>query len=149
MENFEIQALREILKTNSEGVVENFEQKFNEFHVEGKRKSLNSSSTMYTDKLLSTYYTQKEQEEIEAMYMRTESEARKRLNGAHSQSQPRPQSQDGRARSFSRPRYDPRPGYNDSRYDSRSGIDRFKSPGGRQPESGQCDRSRTQSRPQY
>ena len=131
MENFEIQALRDVMKENGEDVVENFEQKFKEIRVEGKSKSLNSSSAMYTDKLPSTYYTEKEQEEIEAMYMGTESEARKRFNGARSQSQPRPQSQDGRARSFSRPRYDPRPRYNDSRYDSRSRLDRFKSPGGR------------------
>ena len=37
--------------------------------MEGKRKSLNASSTLYTDKLPSTYYTEAEQEEIEAMYM--------------------------------------------------------------------------------
>ena len=81
MENFELQALRDVVKENSEDVVENFEQKFKEIHVEGKRKSLNSSSTLYTDKLPSTYYTEAEQEEIEAMYMGTESEARKRYQG--------------------------------------------------------------------
>ena len=37
MENFEIQAQREIVKDNSEDVVENFEKKFKEFRVEGKR----------------------------------------------------------------------------------------------------------------
>ena len=46
MENFEIEALREIVKDNNEDVVENFEKKFKEIRVEGKRKSLNSSSTM-------------------------------------------------------------------------------------------------------
>ena len=87
MENFKIQALRGIVKTNSEDVVENFEQKFKEICVEGKRKSLNSSSTLFTDQLPSTYYTEAEQKEIEAMYMGTESEARKRFNGARSFSQ--------------------------------------------------------------
>ena len=85
--NFKIQALRDVVKENSEDVVENFEQKFKEIRVEGKRKSLNSSSTLYTDKLPSTYYTEAEQEEIEAMYMGTESEARKRFSNARSQSQ--------------------------------------------------------------
>ena len=75
MENFEIQALREIVKTNSEDVVENFEQKFKEIYVEG-------TSTLFTDKLPSTYYTEAEQREIEAMYMGTESEARKRFNNS-------------------------------------------------------------------
>ena len=51
-------------------MVENFEQKFKEICVEGKRKSLNSSSTLYTDKLPSTYYTEAD---IEAMYMGIES----------------------------------------------------------------------------
>ena len=90
--------------------------------------------------LPSTYYTEAEQREIEAMYMGTESEARKRFNKACSQSQTRAQSQDGRARSFSRSRYDPRARYNDLR----SRLDRFKSPGGRRPELGQHDQSRTQ-----
>ena len=64
MENFELQALRDVVKENSEDVVENFEQKFKEIRVEGKRKSLNSSSTLYTDKLPFTYYTEAEQREI-------------------------------------------------------------------------------------
>ena len=63
MENFEIQALREIVKDNNEDVVENFE-KFKEIILEGKRKSLNSSSTMFTETLPSTYYTEAEQKEI-------------------------------------------------------------------------------------
>ena len=57
------------MKTNGEDVVENFEKKFKEICVEGKRKSLNSSSTLFTDKLPSTYYTEAEEKEIEAMYM--------------------------------------------------------------------------------
>ena len=46
MENFEIQALRNVVKENSPDIVENFEKKFKEIRVEGKRKSL-SSSTIY------------------------------------------------------------------------------------------------------
>ena len=49
MENFELQALREVVKENAENVVHNFEQKFKEICVEGKRKSLNVSSTLYID----------------------------------------------------------------------------------------------------
>ena len=36
MENFELQALREVVKENSEDVIHNFEQKFEEICVEGK-----------------------------------------------------------------------------------------------------------------
>ena len=82
MENFELQALREVVKENSEDVVQNFEHKFKEIRVQGKRKSLNASSTLYTDKLPSTFYTEAEQEEIEAMYMGTESEARNRFSNS-------------------------------------------------------------------
>ena len=76
MENFEIQALREVVKDNTEDVAENFEKKIKDIRLEGKRKSLNSSSTMFTEILPATYYTEAEQKEIEAMYMGTESEAR-------------------------------------------------------------------------
>ena len=65
MENFEIQALREIVKENNKDVVERFETKFREIRIEGKRKYLNSSSTMYTETLPQTYYTEAEQKEIE------------------------------------------------------------------------------------
>ena len=57
MKNFEIQALRDVVKENSLDVVKNFEKKFKEIRVEGKRKSL-SSSTMFTETLLATYYTE-------------------------------------------------------------------------------------------
>ena len=40
IENFEIQALREIVKTNGEDVLENFEQKFKEIRVEGKKSPI-------------------------------------------------------------------------------------------------------------
>ena len=91
---------------------------------------------MFTEQLPSTYYTEAEQKEIEAMYMATESEVRKRYHRTGSYSQQQAQSLDRRQRSFSRPRYDPRPRYNDNRYDNRSRFDRFKSPGGRREESG-------------
>ena len=65
-------------------MVQNFKQKFKEIRVEGKRKSLNASSTLYTDKLPSTYYAEAKQEETEAMYMGTESEARKSLSNSRS-----------------------------------------------------------------
>ena len=96
MENFEIQTLKDIVKDNKEDVVENFEKKFKEIRVEGKRKSHNSSSTMFTETLPSTYYTEAEQKEIEAMYMGTESEARKRYKGTHPFSQQRAKSLDRR-----------------------------------------------------
>ena len=117
MENFEIQALREIVEDNNEYVVENFEKMFKEIRVKGKRKSLNSSSTMFTETLPLTYYTEAEQKEIEAMYIGTESEGRKRYQGTCSYSQQRAQSLDRRQISLSRlicdqrPRYDPRPRY--------------------------------------
>ena len=65
MENFEFQALREIVKENKEDVVERFETKFREIRIKGKRKSLYSSSTMYIETLPQTYYTEAEQKEIE------------------------------------------------------------------------------------
>ena len=74
MENFEIQVLRNVVKDSSpDEVVENFEKKFKEIKIEGKRKAV-LSSAMFTDKLSRTYYTE---EKIEAIYMGTESEARK------------------------------------------------------------------------
>ena len=78
IENFEIQALKIIVKENAPDAVEKFENKFKEFRIEGKRKPLSASTTNYTEKLPKTYYTEAENKEIEAMYMGTESEARKR-----------------------------------------------------------------------
>ena len=46
------------MKKNSLDVVKNFEKKFKEIRVEGKRKSLTSSSTMFTETLLATYHTE-------------------------------------------------------------------------------------------
>merc|ERR1712215_202287 len=49
MENFELQTLREVVKENGPAVVENFEKKFKEIRVEGKRKSLKESATLYSE----------------------------------------------------------------------------------------------------
>ena len=75
-----MQFLREVAKENGPTVVKNFEKKFKEIRVEGKKKSLKESTTLYTERPPPTYYTEAEQEQIEAMYMGTESEARKRFN---------------------------------------------------------------------
>ena len=131
MENFKLQTLREVVKVNGPDVVENFEKKFKEIKVEGKRKSLKESTTLYTEKPPLTYYTKEEQEQIQTMYMGTESYARKRFNNSHSRSQNRNQMQNGRDRSQFQPRYNTGPNTrNDTNY--RSMIDRFKSPGRRQ-----------------
>ena len=123
MESFELQALREVVKDNGQTVVQNFERKFKEICVEGKRKSLKESTTLYTEKPPPTYYTEAEQEHIEVMYMETESEARKRFNNSRSRSQTRNQSQNERARSYSTSRYNP-----NNRYDPgpKARLDRFK-----------------------
>ena len=47
--NFELQSLREVVKTNGPDVMKNFEEKFKEIRVEGKRKSLKDSVTHYTE----------------------------------------------------------------------------------------------------
>ena len=134
MESFELQALREVVKENGQAVVQNFERKFKEICVEGKRKSLKESTALYTERPPPTYYTEAEQEHIEAMYMGTESEARKRFNNSCSQSQTQDQSQNRRARSYSQTGYNP-----NNRYEPgpRARIDRIKSPG-RRPESQYC-----------
>ena len=98
MESFKIQALRNVVKENGPDVVANFEKKFKEIKVEGKRKS--HASTMYTEPLPATHYTEAEQKEIEALYMGTESESRKRFQRNRSFSQQRGQSQDRRQRFF-------------------------------------------------
>ena len=56
MENFELQSLREVVKTNGPDVVKNFEEKFKEIRVEGKRKSFKDSATNYTETPPLTYY---------------------------------------------------------------------------------------------
>ena len=72
MENFEIQSLRNVVKEGGVDVVTNFEKKFKEIMIEGKRKS--HASMMYAEKLPATHYTEAEQKEIEALYMGTNQE---------------------------------------------------------------------------
>ena len=55
---------------------------------------------MYTERLPATHYTEAEHKEIEALYMGTESESRKKFQRNRSFSQQRGQSQDRRQRSF-------------------------------------------------
>ena len=81
-ENFELQTLREVVKENGPDVIKNFEEKFKEIRVEGKRKSLKDSATHYTESPPTTYYTEAEQEQIGAMYTGKESESRKRFNNS-------------------------------------------------------------------
>ena len=100
MESFELQSLRNVVKEGGDDVVENFKNKFKEIKIEGKRKAM-SSLAMYTEKLPRTYYTEEEKEEIEAMYMGKDLEARKRLQRNNSFNRRR-QSFNGRQRSYSR-----------------------------------------------
>ena len=74
MDNFKIQALRDVVKEGGPDVVDKFENKFKEISIEGNRKAV--SSAMFSEKLLSTLYTEAE---LEAMYMGTELEAKKRF----------------------------------------------------------------------
>ena len=103
IENFELQSLRNVVKEGGPNIVSNFKKKFKEIKIEGKRKSYTSS--MYTEKLPSTHYTEAEHKEIEALYMGTESQSRKRFQRNISLSQQRGQSQDRRQRSLFRKRY--------------------------------------------
>ena len=60
IENFELQSLRNVVKEGGPNIVSNFEKKFKEIKIEGKRKS--HASTMYTERLPATHYA--EQKEI-------------------------------------------------------------------------------------
>ena len=82
MENFEIQSLREIVKTGRPDVVKNIEDKFKEIRVKGKTKTFKDSVTNYTESPPKTYYTEAEQTKIEAMYMGKESLSRKRFSNS-------------------------------------------------------------------
>ena len=142
IENFEIQSLREIVKTNDPDVVKNFEEKFKEIRVEGKSKTFKDSVTNYTETPPSTYYTEAEQEEIEAMYMGKESLSRKRFSNLRD----RTPSQNGRQRSLSQARDDRQRTFSQSGYNNfRANRERGRSPGRRQEQQYQ-DRSRTLSR---
>ena len=67
--------MRNVVKEGGPDVVENFEKKFKEMKIKGKRKAV-SSSAMFTEQLPRTHYTEAE---IEVMYMGTESKARKKF----------------------------------------------------------------------
>ena len=88
MDNYEFQALRDIVKEGGDDVVERFEKKFKDGKVEGKRKNI--STVLYSgsdhDCLLESKYTK---EELEALYMGTQSEARKQfqMNGLYQRRQ--------------------------------------------------------------
>ena len=128
IENFKLQTLREVVKVNGPDVVKNFEEKFKEIRVEGKRKSLKDSTTLYTETLPTTYYTEAEQEQIDTMYMGKESQSRIRYNNSHT----RIPSRNGRSRSYSQTGDNGRPRtYSQNRYNPND--PRAKSPG-RRPE---------------
>ena len=59
MEGLEIEASIYMVKENGPDVVANFEKKFKEIKIEGKRKPY--SFTMYTEPLPATHYTEAEQ----------------------------------------------------------------------------------------
>ena len=77
MDNFEYQALRQVVKEGGAQVIENFKRKFKEMKVEGNRKSV--AVVLYSkkdsDRLPETHYTEAE---LNTMYMGAESDARKR-----------------------------------------------------------------------
>ena len=63
MDNFEYQALRNVIKEGGVNVIDNFERKYKELKIEGNRKKV--AETMYVEP------------EKETFYMGSESEARK------------------------------------------------------------------------
>ena len=68
MDNFEYQALRNVIKEGGEAVIYNFEKKYRELKVEENRKKV--KEMLYTES------------EKETLYMGLESEARKRYQGS-------------------------------------------------------------------
>ena len=79
IDNHELQSLHDVLKRGGDKVSEEFEEKFQEVAVEGK-KAKTTSTIHYTDsindKLPEGEYTE---EELETLYMGTPSKARKRF----------------------------------------------------------------------
>ena len=65
IENFELQSQRNVVKEGGPNIVSNFEKKFKEIKIEGKRMS--HTSWMYTERLPATHYIEAEQKEIEAL----------------------------------------------------------------------------------
>ena len=49
IENYELQALRDVVKENAADVVTRFENKFKETRIEGKKKFNSTSITHYTE----------------------------------------------------------------------------------------------------
>ena len=76
VDNFKFRAHRDVIKEGGADVVNNFEKKYENIRVEGKRKSV--PATMYAksvpNQLMRTHYTESE---IKTRYMGTESEAQK------------------------------------------------------------------------
>ena len=112
MDNYEFQALRDVLKEGGEDVVKILEKRFKNVKVEGKRKNI--PAVLYSesdrDHLPETQY---KETELEALYMGTQSEARKQFqrNGSYQ----RRQSFDRQQRMSSR---DSRFGGRQSRFDN-------------------------------
>ena len=78
IDNFEYQSLRDVVKEGREDVIKRLEKKFKDMKVEGNKKSV--TGVMYTDpKLSETHETKYTEFKLEALYMETESEARKRF----------------------------------------------------------------------
>ena len=112
IDKFIQQALRDVVKLGGDDVIKNIEEKFKELRFEGCSKDGGSSSSvMYTEDredmdeedLSDDYDSEAEMEEIDTMFMGTESEARRKFqkNGPY------------------RPRFFPKskPLSQDSRYD--------------------------------
>ena len=116
IDKYVYQSLRNVVKEGGVDVLKNFENKFKEMRVEGCRKD--ASSVMYTEDryedLPETHYTETELQEIDTMFMGTESEARKRYqrNGSY------------RRQSFGRQKSNSR----DSRYGNFRRQSRFDGP---------------------
>ena len=70
LDSFEFQALRTIVKSGGDEVIDKFEKMYRELRVEGQRK-----------KLKETLYMEAEKETKETLYMGTPSDARKRYQG--------------------------------------------------------------------
>ena len=91
------QALMNLIKEGGDKVLENFEQKFKKTRIEGCQRDTSAASVLYGEEdLPDNCYTEEDMEEIETMYMGTESEARKRYQRKGPPS---------RRQSFSRPRF--------------------------------------------
>ena len=100
LDKFVYQSLRDIVKAGGDNVIQNFEEKFKELHVEGNRKEANPSSVMFTEE--DEYYDAEEMmdkddlddeedsqmeggdQDQQTYFMGTQSQARKRFNNNRS-----------------------------------------------------------------